>query len=99
MKNKKNIVGIGELLWDKFPEGKHIGGAPANFVFYAKTKDTDSFLVSAVGVDDDGNKILEKFENLNFPSLYIEQTKMYLTGTVDVTVDGYGIPEYIINKK
>ncbi|MHA1575078.1 MAG: carbohydrate kinase family protein [Alphaproteobacteria bacterium] len=98
MINKQTIVGIGEVLWDKFPEGKHVGGAPANFVFYAKTKDTDSFLISSVGVDDDGNEILEKFKKLNFPSLYIEQTKKYLTGTVDVTVDGYGIPEYIINK-
>ncbi len=98
MKKTLTIVGIGEVLWDKFPEGKHVGGAPANFVFYAKTKDTNSFLVSSVGVDDDGNEILEKFEKLNFPSLYIEQTKKYSTGTVDVTVDGYGIPEYIINK-
>ena len=98
MKNKQTMVGIGEVLWDKFPEGKHVGGAPTNFVFYAKTKDTDSFLVSAVGVDDDGKEILEKFKNLNFSPLYIEQTKKYPTGTVDVTVDGYGIPEYIINK-
>lgn len=98
MKHKKIIVGIGEVLWDKFPDGKHVGGAPTNFVFYAKTKYTDSFLVSAVGVDDDGNEILKKFKNLNFSTAYIEQTKKYPTGTVDVTVDGYGIPEYIINK-
>ena len=25
------IVGMGEALWDVLPEGKKIGGAPANF--------------------------------------------------------------------
>jgi hypothetical protein len=26
------IVGMGEALWDVLPEGKKIGGAPANFI-------------------------------------------------------------------
>lgn len=25
------IVGMGEVLWDMLPEGKQLGGAPANF--------------------------------------------------------------------
>ena len=29
------IVGIGEILWDMLPEGKQLGGAPANFAFHA----------------------------------------------------------------
>ncbi len=98
MKQKKIIVGIGELLWDKFPEGKYIGGAPTNFVFYAKTKVIDAFLVSSVGVDNDGLEIFKKFEKDFFSTSYIEQNKKYPTGTVDVTVDDYGIPKYIINK-
>ena len=29
----KIIVGMGEALWDCLPEGKKIGGAPANFAY------------------------------------------------------------------
>ena len=28
------IVGMGEALWDVLPEGKKIGGAPANFAYH-----------------------------------------------------------------
>ena len=31
------IVGIGEILWDILPEGKQLGGAPANFVYHAQS--------------------------------------------------------------
>jgi len=27
------VVGLGELLWDLFPSGKQLGGAPANFAY------------------------------------------------------------------
>ena len=30
------IIGIGEVVWDCFPEGKRLGGAPINFCFFAK---------------------------------------------------------------
>ena len=43
-KNMKNrhtktpvVVGIGEILWDMLPEGKRLGGAPANFAFHSHT--------------------------------------------------------------
>ncbi len=98
MKQKKIIAGIGELLWDKFPEGKHIGGAPANFIHYTKARVADSFLVSSVGIDKDGKDILKKLTKLGLALSYIGQDIKHPTGAVDVTVDNNGIPEYIINK-
>ena len=32
--NEKIIVGMGEALWDILPEGKKLGGAPANFAYH-----------------------------------------------------------------
>ena len=32
---KRYIVGLGEALWDVLPEGKKLGGAPANFAYHA----------------------------------------------------------------
>ena len=28
------VVGIGEVLWDVFPNGKKLGGAPLNFSYH-----------------------------------------------------------------
>ena len=52
------IVGIGDILWDCLPEGRKIGGAPANFAYYTKQFGYDSMVVSAVGNDVLGMEIL-----------------------------------------
>ena len=50
------IVGMGEALWDVLPEGKKIGGAPANFAYHVSQFGFDSRVVSAVGNDDLGDE-------------------------------------------
>ena len=35
-KMKKLIIGLGEVLWDVLPEGKKLGGAPANFAYFTQ---------------------------------------------------------------
>ena len=60
------IVGMGEALWDVLPEGKKIGGAPANFAYHVSQFGFDSRVVSAVGNDELGDEIMEVFkENQN----------------------------------
>ena len=60
-----HIVGIGDVLWDCLPEGRKIGGAPANFAYYMSQFGYDSLLVSAVGNDPLGEEIKEVLvENL-----------------------------------
>ena len=46
---KDIIVGLGEALWDVLPDGKKLGGAPANFAYHAGQFGFDSVAVSAVG--------------------------------------------------
>ena len=55
------IVGMGEALWDVLPEGKKIGGAPANFAYHVSQFGFDSRVVSAVGRDELGEEILKVF--------------------------------------
>lgn len=52
MLDERFIVGIGEILWDKFPTGKRLGGAPANFAYHA----------GQFGHDKDGASIQEAHE-------------------------------------
>ncbi len=88
------IVGIGEILWDVFPAGKVLGGAPANFAYHVSQFGFEGYAVSAIGNDKLGNEILE---NLSKKELkYLIETTPYATGTVQVTLDEKGIPQYEI---
>jgi fructokinase len=90
------IVGLGEILWDVFPTKRELGGAPANFVYLTSQFGFDGYVVSAVGQDKDGDDIVE--------SLRIKELRHhtfrspYPTGTVQVELDGDGVPEYTITE-
>lgn len=90
------IVGMGEALWDVLPQGKKIGGAPANFAYHISQFGFDSRVVSAVGRDANGQEILEVFAQKKLRGL-IEQVD-YPTGTVQVTLDTEGVPCYEIRE-
>lgn len=90
------IVGMGEALWDVLPEGKKIGGAPANFAYHVSQFGFDSRVVSAIGNDELGDEILEVFKEKHLQ--HQMQTVNYPTGTVQVTLDDNGIPCYDIKE-
>lgn len=91
---KEKIVGLGELLWDVFPDGKALGGAPVNFACHASQFGFEGCAVSAVGKDDLGQEILDTLAGKGLVSL-VEPVD-YPTGTVQVTLDAQGVPRYEI---
>lgn len=96
MKQGKMVVGIGEALWDLLPEGKKIGGAPANFAYHISQLGLPGCVVSAVGEDTLGSEILA---NLSAKGLCTHiATVPYPTGTVQVEVDRVGVPQYVIRE-
>ena len=56
---KPYVVGLGEVLWDVLPEGKKLGGAPANFAYHISQFGYDAMAVSAVGNDTLGDETLQ----------------------------------------
>ena len=74
------VVGMGEVLWDILPEGKKIGGAPANFAYHISQFGLDSCVVSAVGDDKLGYEILDNFDKKKLN--YLIKKVPYPTGTV-----------------
>ena len=93
---KDTVVGMGEALWDVLPEGKKIGGAPANFAYHVSQFGLPSCVVSAVGSDPLGQEIIENFTSKGLNHL-IEEVP-YPTGTVQVEIDQAGIPQYEIKE-
>ena len=90
------VVGMGEALWDVLPEGKKIGGAPANFAYHVSQFGLPSCVVSAIGYDALGKEIIENFTSKGLDQLIAEVP--YPTGTVQVEIDQTGIPLYDIKK-
>lgn len=90
------IVGMGEALWDVLPEGKKIGGAPANFAYHVSQFGFDSRIVSAVGEDTDGTEIMNVFQKKALKTMIA--CVPYPTGTVQVTLDAVGVPCYDIKE-
>lgn len=90
------VVGMGEALWDVLPEGKKIGGAPANFAYHVSQFGLPSRVVSAVGNDPLGREIVENFTSKGLNHL-IEEVP-YPTGTVQVEIDPAGVPQYDIKE-
>ncbi|MDE6283304.1 MAG: carbohydrate kinase [Muribaculaceae bacterium] len=93
---KDIVVGMGEALWDVLPEGKKIGGAPANFAYHVSQFGLPSCVVSAVGKDPLGEEIVTNLTAKGLNQL-IEEVP-YPTGTVQVEIDPAGIPQYEIKE-
>lgn len=90
----KIIVGLGEILWDVFPEGKVLGGAPANFAYHVAQFGLNAYTISAIGKDVLGDEILQTLGNKSL-NTHLEKVD-FPTGTVQVTLSGKGIPQYEI---
>ena len=88
------VIGIGEALWDMLPEGKQLGGAPANFAYHASQFGHEAVAVSAIGRDALGDEIIEALEKRRLP-FHMDRVD-YPTGTVQVTLDDKGVPQYEI---
>lgn len=90
------VVGMGEALWDVLPEGKKIGGAPANFAYHVSQFGLNSRVVSAVGDDKLGMEILDNFREKKLNAMV--EIVPYPTGTVQVELDDEGVPCYDIKE-
>jgi fructokinase len=91
---KNIIVGLGEILWDLFSDQKVLGGAPANFAYNVSHLGYEGYVVSSIGNDTLGNEIISslKEKNLN----YLIDITDNPTGTVNVTLNDCGVPQYEI---
>ena len=104
MKDTKFIVGLGEVLWDKLQKngkpvrnGKKLGGAPANFAYHASQFGHEGLVVSAIGLDQDGDEIIAELESHHLP--YHLDRVSHKTGTVDADITDPNAPVYTIHTK
>ncbi len=94
--DRRLIIGLGEILWDVFEDGKVLGGAPANFAYHANSLGERGVPLSRVGRDDLGDEILEVIGRLGMSTDYLQRDPDRPTGTVPVRLDSDGTPHFTI---
>ena len=90
---KPTAVGLGEVLWDMFPEGAMFGGAPANSAAHCAALGADGYMVSSVGKDVLGDSAIEELEGRGLNIDFVARSD-YPTGAVEVQVDDEGKASY-----
>lgn len=93
---KPLVIGIGEVLWDLLPSGPRMGGAPANFSCHARALGADSMVVSCIGDDDAGHRLLGNLRDLGLPVAGVLVDPSHPTGSVAVNVLEDGQPTFVI---
>lgn len=94
MLEKFHVTGIGEILWDMFPDGAQFGGAPANFVCHSQALDATSHMVSCVGNDELGRRALGFLRQHGVDTSTVAQSEERPTGTVEIELDAEGAAQY-----
>ncbi|MDP0491140.1 MAG: carbohydrate kinase [Verrucomicrobiota bacterium JB023] len=96
MSQPPKIAGIGELLWDQFPDGSRLGGAPVNFAYHCHQLGSEAYPVSSIGKDEEGLRTRKKLNELGLSDRYITESASLPTGKVLVNLDSQGKPSYQI---
>ncbi len=89
---KPKVIGIGELLWDMLPGGPRMGGAPANFACHANALGAEAAVISRVGDDDSGRKLVDRLAALGVATEGVTTDPANPTGTVEVSLGEDGQP-------
>lgn len=89
-----HIAGLGEILWDIYPDKKCLGGAPANAARHAKKLGAKASIISAVGEDSLGDEILQILKDEKINTNLIQRIEDKPTGQIRVDVDEEGIPTF-----
>src|SRR5262245_42710722 len=94
MKTRPVIAGLGEVLWDVYASAAHFGGAPANFACHAASFGADSWMVSAVGEDELGERAVQKLQERGVECGHVNRDASHATGRVLVTLNDAGQASY-----
>lgn len=96
MKDREPLYIFGEVLFDCFPTGEQVlGGAPFNVAWHLQALGDCPRLISRVGKDQRGDRILEAMRGWGLSTADVQIDVEHPTGRVEVTITG-NEPSYTI---
>jgi len=94
MHRKFKIAGVGEVLWDIYPDKKYLGGAVSNSIFHINRLSHEGILISKVGKDKYGEELIEELEKNGVATDFVQVDPVKPTGTVEVRLDEKAVPSF-----
>jgi fructokinase len=91
--NRPPVLVWGEVLWDRFPTGRLLGGAPANVAWHLAMLGTPVALASRVGDDEDGREACRRLAARGVAIGLVQRDGARATGEVAVRLAA-GEPRY-----
>lgn len=95
----EKITAIGEILFDVYPETKNLGGAPLNFLYHVHKLISRGNIISRVGFDILGNKVLNYLKSRGIDTKYIQVDHLHPTGVTTVNLDNKKVPSFNIDEE
>ena len=92
-----NITSIGEILFDIYPDHKKLGGAPLNFIYHIKKITDSGNIISRVGKDVLGNKVVNELKHSGLSFEFLQHDNLHATGKANVTINEDGNPNFKID--
>ena len=97
------VVGLGEALFDCFPDARHIGGAPVNLTAHCdvllQNAGGKGIIASAIGRDQLGEEFTAFLANRSLNARFVQVHSTRVTGRVRVALDAGGEPSYKFEDK
>lgn len=90
------IICYGEVLWDYFPGGRTLGGAPINVAYHLMKLGCHALPVTAVGQDLIGEEIIQLMAQWGMDTRFVGRVQGKATGQVQVKMDNPDQPVYEI---
>ncbi len=93
-----SVVCFGEVLWDILPSGALPGGAPMNVAYHLKKLGVQPALITKIGSDDYGKKLLTTLTKSGLTTRYVDVDAEHVTGLVYANINDHQEVKYdIIN--
>ncbi|RXG27422.1 carbohydrate kinase family protein [Leeuwenhoekiella marinoflava] len=98
MKDMLSAISYGEILWDVFPDGKALGGAPLNLCLRLKSLGLTVKMISRLGSDPLAEETRTAIEKFDLDQSLIQEDNSLETGQVLVNLDSSGSASYTIKE-
>ena len=98
MRKLHTAVGLGEILWDIYPDSRYLGGATTNAAIHAYRLGAHGVVASAAGLDEAGDEIVAELKSIGMETSWIQRISTHSTGTVYVELNEKREPEFTCSK-
>lgn len=95
----EKITAIGEILFDIYPDSKNLGGAPLNFLYHVYKLTGEGNIISRVGNDVLGGKVIEFLKSSGMTTDYVQIDHLHPTGVANVKLNKNKVPTFRIDEK